>query len=150
MNSISVLKIEEKNYRIYASLFSSILSKNKFFDITSSTTVYVCNNGQIDIGVILLKEIDNSLEINIYQSPNVCRMSIISLIEIACLLGKDEIKENIKVRFKLINSHAYLFKFKIIFKEYTEDTDIIEVDSNVIKNISKEEITFREISFSEF
>jgi len=150
MSNISVLKIKENNYSLYASLFSSIRSKNKYFDITSNTIVHVINNGTIDIGVILLNEIDNSLEISIYQSPNVCRISIISLIEVASILGIDEIKNNLTVKFKLINSHAYVFKFKLIFKEYTENIDLIEIDQNVMKNISKEQITFREISFSEF
>lgn len=150
MNNISVLKLEENNYKLYISLFSSIRSKNKYFDITSNTSVYVINNGTIDIGVILLNEINNSLEVSIYQSPNVCRLSIISLIEIASILGIDKINDNLSVNFKLINSHAYTFKFKLIFNEYTEDVDSIKVDRSIIKNISKEKITFREISFLEF
>ena len=151
MSNLSVVNIEPKYKEIYKSLFDSISLYNKNLEITNNKEVHIVNNSTVDIGVILLETTDDILNVEVFQTPRVCRLSIISLIECAVLLAKNKINTGItSVNFKLNNAISFRFKFKLIFKDFDELDTSIQISSDMFNNIKEEDITFRNITFTVF
>lgn len=150
MNDITITNIETKYINIYQSFFQSITKYNKYFDVTDKD-IYLVNNGSVDIGVILLKKDFYNLIVEIYQAPRVCRLSIISLIECSALVAKQVVNESfLTATFKLNNAASYNFKFKTLFKEFIELEDSIQISSELLKETTEDQITFRNITFTVF
>lgn len=150
MTSISVIKISNDYLNVYQSFFQSLKKYNKYFEIKDKHTVYLINNGHLDLGAILVDETYGYLNISIYQAPRVCKLSIISLIEASVIIAKKTIHDSYSINFKLVNASSYNFKFKLLFDNFIELEDCIQIDSSVLKEKTEEEITFREITFSDF
>lgn len=152
MREVTCTKVENKYLNIYKSFIDSIKKRNKFFSILENTQVYIINNGQVDIGVILIQDFDRFLDVQIYQAPHVCRLSIISLIETSVvLLKKLDTSKKKHVNFVLLNAQAYAFKFNIIFNETLEIVnDVLYVPIELFNSIEVDKITFRKIKFLDF
>lgn len=81
MSNQIVITLIQKNLKKYLPLFKLIISTNKYFDINSFNYIAVVNNGNIDVGVIGIKLNGDVAELQLFQAPRVCRLSIISIIE---------------------------------------------------------------------
>lgn len=150
MTSISVTKISNEYVNVYQSFFQSLKKYNKYFEIKDKHTVYLINNGHLDLGAILVDETYGYLNISIFQAPKVCKLSIISLIESSVIIAKRTIHNSCNINFKLVNATSYNFKFKLLFNDFIELEDCIQIDTSVLKDKKEEEITFREITFLDF
>ena len=109
---------------------------------------FVTNNGYEFIE--LLSEDYGYFNVEIFQAPRVCRLSIISLIECSVILAKKSENKLETINFKLNGATSYNFKFKLLFKEFIELEDCIQVSSDILNELTEEDITFRNITFSEF
>lgn len=150
MTSISVTKISNEYINVYQSFFQSLKKYNKYFVINDKDTVYLVNNGHLDLGAILVEESYGYLSVSIFQAPKVCKLSIISLIEAAVMIAKRTTHNSLNINFKLVNAASYNFKFKLLFSDFVELEDCIQINSSVLLDKAEEEITFREITFSDF
>lgn len=149
MKDTLIVHVEYSYKNIYNSFFNSIAKQNKYFKLTEKEKIYIVNNGTIDMGVILTEVFNDVFNISIFQAPNVCRLSIIALIESALIIAKQNNSASLIV-FKLPNASSYSFKFKMILKEYEEYDDFIRVSKDVLDTTPEDIITFRKIVFSEF
>lgn len=149
MKDISITYIDQQYLPIYKAFFQSMFKINKYFSIKETDKIFLVNNGSVDIGVIVVDAEGYYLDVHIYQAPKVCRLSIISLIECGVLVAKKEATD-VPINFKLNNATSYNFKFKIVFPNYEEFEDCIRVSPEVLKELSEDKITNRDITFSEF
>ncbi len=148
MKDVSVIKIRYKERFIYNSFLNSIYKYNKYFNLETADSIFIINNGSIDIGVLLVKYSEENLPIiSLHQAPNVCKLSIISLIESAILLSKKYYNKDKSIIFNMKNASSYLFKFKLIFNKYELIEDNLIVDIEEVNNTPDDKITFRNISF---
>lgn len=150
MRDILITKLDYSYTNIYKSFFQSISKYNKYFNIIENKKIFIVNNGSIDLGVILLSEDYGYFNVEIFQAPRVCRLSIISLIECSVILAKKSENKLDTINFKLNGAASYNFKFKLLFKEFIELEDCIQVSSDILNELTEEDITFRNITFSEF
>lgn len=73
--------VVQKNLKKYLPLFKLIVNSNKYFDVNTLNYIAVVNNGNIDVGVIGIKIVsEDIMEVQLYQAPKVCRLSILSII----------------------------------------------------------------------
>ena len=119
----SCTKLNENPDRILQQ--KEVAKLNKSIDYLSYDYIGLVNTNNVDIGFIGINIINNTLEVNILQSPNVCRMSILSLIDSSIYFIQNIVTETQNVKFTNVN-YAHTFKLKQIIK------DIIEEDSNYI------------------
>lgn len=150
MKDILITKIDYSYVNIYKSFFQSISKYNKYFNINENKQIYIVNNGSIDLGVVLLSDDYGYFNVEVFQAPRVCRLSIISLIECSVILAKKSETKLETINFKLNGAASYNFKFKLLFKKFVELEDCIQVSSVLLNDLTEEDITFRNITFSEF
>lgn len=126
MRDITIYYSTEKEFPPQSlATIKEVAKLNKSIDYLSYDYIGLVNTNNVDIGFIGINIINNTLEVNILQSPNVCRMSILSLIDSSIYFIQNIVTETQNVKFTNVN-YAHTFKLKQIIK------DIIEEDSNYI------------------
>lgn len=132
----------------YTSLLSKIYRYNKNFNYSDYDLVGFPFVNNVDIGFIGFKETDNTVEVSIFQAPNICRMSILSLIESSVVMAKDYVVSTNTTKtivFKNVH-YSHTFKFNALFKDiYSRIDDDFTIESNDIKNVDISLITLKEI-----
>lgn len=150
MTNVVISKIDYSYTSVYKTFFQSIYKYNKYFNVTEDKTIFIVNNGHIDLGIVLVKEENLEFNIEVFQAPKVCKLSILSLIESSVLIAKKEIDKALTINFKLNNASSYNFKFKMIFNEFTVLENAIQISSEVLERTLEEKITFRNITFLDY
>lgn len=149
MSNITVEYYEGACPPQYNSFFKSLQNYNKTFDVENSDIIAIVSKATLTLGVVCLKVLEDHVEINIVQSPKVCRMSILALIESAVYLIK-HLSYNKNVVFTNV-FYAHVFKLKSLFNlkdDYGTDTSAtinIQIKNESIVNLEYEDITQREI-----
>lgn len=142
---LDINKVE--NINIYSSLISSIKRNNKYFAIPENSDVYIVNNKHTVAGIAIISLIDSILNVEIYQPPGICRISVLMLIEASVFLSKQEYLDYDVVMYKS-QLDAYKFKYKSILANYKEEELIISSTYENIKSLSIEDITKRNIIYN--
>lgn len=136
---------EKKDFYKYYTFFSLISKHNKDFIYQNFQYIAIVNNNNIDVGVVGINVKDKETEIKIYQAPNVCRLSIISIMESSIVvLQKLNLPPSSVVNYKSI-SPVYAFKLKYIFNIYEEKEDNLLVNYDIITFIDINKITAKKI-----
>jgi len=121
----------------------------KSFDYKSFDHIGIVHTNNVDIGVIGINIVNDVLEVRLFQSPNVCRMSILSLIDSSIYFVQSLAKSEHQIVFKDV-SYAHTFKLQQIIRDIvanendysTTGDKILSVDMSLIslKNIILEKI----------
>lgn len=131
------------------SFLNSLQYQVKNFNYLDYTILGIIQKGHLEIGVISFKHIAEKVFINITQSPKICRLSIISLIESAVYLLKFLELDCSEIIFNNV-FYAHYFKLKSIFNLHDEKLDTqssstIYISSDLLKNIDIDKISNRDI-----
>ena len=125
---------------MYSELLNNISSKNKLFNYSILDEYYVVNYNNIDIGVIGIKKIsDNLVSISLYQTPKICRLSIITLIESSLYYAKNNVTTQIYCFENCYNYYNFIFQYKV--KIYKEENNHIYIDKEILDSVKQEQIT---------
>ena len=134
---ITDLKNKESTY---SELLNNISSKNKLFNYSILDECYVVNYNNIDIGVIGIKNVsDNLVSISLYQTPKICRLSIITLIESSLYYAKNNVTTKTYCFENCYTYYNFIFQYKI--KIYKEENNNIYIDKEILDNVKQEQIT---------
>lgn len=146
---LSINFIDKSEYAFNASLFKSIQNINKKF-IINTDHVFIINNKHISVGVIIIEKKGIDYHINLFKTPNVCRLSILSLIEASVLLSQKLplLDKDSKVFF-YSGLSSYNFKYKLILdcNGFEEDDDKVSILLSTLTTLDKNKITKRDVEF---
>lgn len=142
---LDINKVE--NISIYSSLISSIERSNKYFTIPENSDVYVVNNKHTIAGIVVIYQLNSILNVEIYQPPGVCRISVLMLIEASVLISKKDYSDYSVVMYRT-QLEAYKFRYKSILIDYNEEELTITSIYETIKSLSIEDITKRNIMYN--
>lgn len=123
---------------------------NKDFDYASYNAIAIVHTNNVDIGLVGINITEaREMTVNIFQTPNVCRMSILSLIDASIYFAQSLAQPEDVVIFKNVH-YAHTFKLKQIISDiianeddyYTSGVKLLSVDMSQIslKNILLEKI----------
>lgn len=105
---------------------------HKSFDYKSFDYIGIVHTNNIDIGIIGINIVENKLEVRVFQSPNVCRMSILSLIDSSIYFVQSLVRPEQEVVFKDV-SYAHTFKLQQIISDImTNDNDYSTTGEKVL------------------
>lgn len=134
------------NKEMYLSVFDLVKSRNKSATFENLETLLVVNYNNMDIGVVCLRSSCESVtDVFIYQLPNICRVSIISLIEatIAYLKSLNELNKLYSIYLEQSYYKSIVSVKAPILKEVT-DTNLI-ISSNHLSVESILQITCKNV-----
>lgn len=132
------------NTDMFQSALDAIQSSNKYFKLEETDKLYIINNNHIISGIIVLDTKADTLYVSVYQSPRVCRLSIISLLEASVIIANKEVSIQKQVCF-VNTQESYNFKYRSLFKTYNEDDTLFRVESSLVKNITIPAITKKQL-----
>ena len=100
------------------------------FDYSSFTHLAIVHTNNVDIGLIGINVTELECTVQIFQAPNVCRMSILSLIDSSIYYLQSLVQPQHNVIFKDVH-YAHTFKLKQIV------SDISSLDNDLLTNGEK-------------
>lgn len=123
----------------------SISRYQRSFNYTDYDYSGVVHTNNIDIGSIYIKVNDNIFSVYIHQYPNVCRMSILSLIDSSIYFIQSLVNPTSTVIFKTV-SYAHTFKLQQIIGDVEKDGDDYQVTGEHILSIDMSKISLKNIT----
>ena len=142
-----IQKLKKEEYPFNAGLFSAISKTNKNFNLLSDS-FYIVTNKHLTVGIVSVRKNHKGHLIQVFRTPNICRLSHLALIEASVLVSR-EIEEPLEISYGLDLEH-YLFKYKAIFNNlpYTFTDTSITVSGEILKALHTENITKRPFEFT--
>lgn len=118
----------------------------KGFNPTSIDYCGLVSSNNILIGYVTLRVSDNQLIIRVYQYPNVCRLSILSLIDSSIVFSQKlgRVFQTSKVVFKDV-SYAHTFKLQQIISDIEIENDNYVTTSEKLLSVDMSKITLKNI-----
>lgn len=113
-------------YKLY--ITSQIEKYVKIKPISSYDLLAFVNTNNIDIGFIGLTFDNDYITVNTVQTPRICRMSILSLIDASFAILKKHLTPTTKILFEN-PSYAHVFKIEQLFPQSYKD-----VHGNIVVN----------------
>ena len=138
--------VVQKSLKKYLPLFKLIVNSNKYFDVNTLNYIAVVNNGNIDVGVIGIKIVsEDIMEVQLYQAPKVCRLSILSIIE-STIPFIQTLALTIKDVHYINMPIAYSFKLTSMFNNsFSKEEDKVIIPSKSILNLNIASVTSKKI-----
>ncbi len=121
-----------------------ITRMHKSFDYKAYDHIGIVHTNNVDIGVIGINSTEDLLEVYIYQSPNVCRMSILSLIDSSIYFVQSLATPEQQVVFKDVN-YAHTFKLQQIISDIIANENDYSTTGAKILSVDMSQISLKTI-----
>lgn len=125
-------------------LIQLLEKSNKNFNYKDSTILAVVNTNNIDIGIVSLTINESILFVNIYQTPNVCRMSILSLIDSSVVLSQKYCEQLDTIVFQNVH-YAHTFKLKQIISDIVQNENDFITNSEKLLSVNMSDVSLKNI-----
>lgn len=141
--TVSYNTVEKIAPQLVTSLQS--IAKQSFVDYNRFTYVGLVSTNNMNIGLVGLTVQENKVFVYILQSPAVCRLSILSLIDSSIVLLQAIVEDDYEVVFTNVN-YAHTFKLQQIIDDIQLiGTDDYSTSGSKVLSIDMSKITLKRI-----
>lgn len=122
----------------------ALARSNKDLDYMSYDYIGIVHTNNVDIGLIGINITEGEVVVSTFQSPNVCRMSILSLIDASIYFVQSLVKPEVIVTFKNVH-YAHTFKLQQIISDIKANDDDYSTTGEKLLSVDMSQISLKNI-----